>query len=193
MAKKINWLKHHHGDDVTLTVSEEDQRLGVRGSKSKCAIVQTLLQSAANVTRAEVRDGNIAIWVTDADGTEWRGRLLPDNTTRAFAIKYDLGDAAAPPKITVRIDKWHEVVHYARAAKPPVPPAPENMVFPLEDNDSAIIEPEVIADTSVDENGADNGTATVETQTIVAAPKIRAKKSRWDVSHYLVPAKRQAA
>jgi hypothetical protein len=67
------------------------------------------------------------------------------------------------------------------------------MMFP-EDNGSPTAEVNAGTETWVDENDEDNGAVTLETQTISARPKARAaKKSRWDVSHYLVPANRNAA
>jgi hypothetical protein len=173
-----------HGDRIDLTVTEEDQLLGTRGSAGSCAIVQTLYHSSPMVYKAKVVDGGIHLWVHDEDGAKhWRGRLLLDNASRELATKYDQGETSAPTKIVLFLDKWHEVAYKteeekAAAAAEPCQPVGEVTQGVTSDATATPGEPvqQELSDVAV-------------TSSVVKATRSPRgpKKSRWDTSHYLVP------
>jgi hypothetical protein len=180
-GRPVNWLKTKHGDQVTLTVSNDDQKNGIPGSVKNCAVVQTLVRSAPDVYDAKVVEGNINIWVHGTDTRDWRGRLIMDKTTRELAIKYDDYIMSAPTTITLIVDKWHEVTHYKRARKvsgkvekvthePEFGPELEGGQESVQSQD--IEQPEIIE------------------QELAQKRRRRQsrRKNRWDISHYLVPA-----
>jgi hypothetical protein len=187
-----DWMKLKHGDDVTLTVTEEDQRNGIPGSPTRCAVVQTIFRSSPNVYDVKVKEGDIQLWVHGKDNKDWRGRLVMDNATRELAIKYDQHIASAPTTIELRMDKWHEVAHYTRAPK--AAPVQSELVLSEPEQDEPAKD-EQAADTT---HTREVTVATTDEQTPKTpaeppvSPKPRGprapKKSRWDISNYLVPA-----
>jgi hypothetical protein len=190
-GRPISWLSTKHGDRVTLKVSQEDQENGIPGSPTGCAVVQTILRSSPDVYKAKVIEGNINVWVHGSDAKDWRGRLIMDRTTRTLAMKYDEEIASAPTEILLIVDKWHEVHHYKRVRKTKV--ASDTSKEQVQENEQEQMEKQLGEQLGEQTEQLEEQLEQLGEQPENFEQKFkyrrRAKKSRWDVSNYLVPSR----
>jgi hypothetical protein len=182
-GKPVNWLKTNHGDHVTLIVSTDDQRNGIPGSPTSCAVVQTVARSSPDVYKVEVSEANMKVWVHGPNDRDYRGRLILDKATRELAKKYDEHKLSAPTTITLIVNKWYEVRHYKRArvlskVKSEMTPNESEADLEAQLNEQGIVRPI---------NG--DQTEIIEQELVQKSRRRqRSAKNRWDIDSYIVPA-----